>query len=57
MTYSTEPKYRKYVKRSGFWSFAKKKKKKDGDTSHKKLMDTAPKTGKDRAKSTSKRVV
>ena len=41
MRYSTEPKYRKYVKRYGFLSFARK----FGDSYGKKLMDTATKTG------------
>ena len=41
MSYSTEPKYRKYVKRYGFLSFARK----FGDSYGKKLMDTATKTG------------
>ena len=41
MSYSIEPKYRKYVKRYGFLSFARK----FGDSYGKKLMDTATKTG------------
>ena len=45
MRYSTEPKYRKYVKGYGFSSFARK------------LMDTATKTGMDVPKTASKRVV
>ena len=45
MTYSIEPRFRKYVKGYGFLSFAKK------------LMDTATKTGIDAAKTASKRVV
>ena len=53
MRYSTEPKYRKYVKGYGFFSFAKK----CGDKYGKKLMDTATKTGIDAAKTASKRVV
>ena len=40
MRYSTEPKFRKYVKRYGFLSFAKT----FGDKHRKKLMDTATKT-------------
>ena len=53
MKYSTEPKFRKYVKGYGFFSFARK----FGDKYGKKLMDTATKTGMDAAKTTSKRVV
>ena len=53
MRYSTEPKYRKYVKGYGFLSFAKKV----GDKYGKKLMGTATKTGIDAAKTASKRVV
>ena len=53
MRYSTEPRFRKYVKRYGFLSFARK----FGDKYGKKLMDTATKTGIDAAKTTSKRVV
>ena len=53
MRYSTEPKYRKYVKGYGFLSFARK----FGDKYGKKLMDTATKTGIDTAKTASKRVV
>ena len=53
MRYSTEPKYRKYVKGYGFLSFAKKY----GDKYRKKLMDTATRTGIDAAKTSSKRVV
>ena len=53
MTYSTEPKFRKYVKGYGFLSFAKK----FGNKYGKKLMDAAPKTGIDAAKTTSKRIV
>ena len=53
MRYSTEPKYRKYVKGYGFLSFARK----SGDKYGKKLMDTATKTGIDAAKTASKRVV
>ena len=39
MRYSTEPKYRKYVKRCGFLSFLRKV----GDKYGKKLMDAATK--------------
>ena len=53
MRYSTEPKYRKYVKGYGFSSFARK----FGDKYGKKLMDTATKTGIDAAKTASKQVV
>ena len=53
MRYSTEPRFRKYVKGYSFLSFAKNFCNKYG----KKLMDTATKTGIDAAKSTSKRVV
>ena len=53
MRYSTEPKYRKYVKGYDFLSFARI----IGDKYGKKLMDTATKTGIDAAKATSKRVV
>ena len=40
MRYSTEPKYRKYVKGYGFLLFARK----FGDKYGKKLMNTATKT-------------
>ena len=53
MRYSTEPRFRKYVKGYGFLSFAKNFDNKYG----KKLMDTAAKTGIDAAKTASKRVV
>ena len=53
MRYSTEPKFRKYVKGYEFLPFARK----FGDKYHKKLMDTATKTGIDSAKTASKRVV
>ena len=53
MRYSTEPRFRKYVKGYGFLSFARK----FGDKYGKTLMDTATKTGIDVAKSASKRVV
>ena len=53
MKYSTEPRFRKYVKCYGFLSFAKKFGKKYG----KKLMDTATKTGIDAGKTASKRIL
>ena len=53
MRYSTEPRFRKYVKGYGFLSFARKY----GNNYGEKLMDTATKTGVDAAKTTSKRVV
>ena len=53
MRYSTEPRFRKYVKVYGFLSFARK----FGDKYGKKSMDTAAKTGTDAAKTASKRVV
>ena len=53
MRYSTEPKFKKYVKEYGFLSFASK----SGDKYGKKLMDTATKTGIDAAKTASKRVI
>ena len=53
MRYSTEPKFRKYVKRYGFLSFARKV----GDKYGKNLIDTATKTGIDGAKTASKRLV
>ena len=53
MRYSTEPRFRKFVKRYGFMSFART----FGDKYGKKLMDTATKTGIDAAKTASKRVV
>ena len=53
MRYSTEPKYRKYVKEYIFLSFARK----SGNKYGKKLMDTATKTGIDVAKNASIRVV
>ena len=45
MRYSTEPKFRKYVKEYGFLSFARKFR----DKYRKKLIDTATKTGIDAA--------
>ena len=53
MRYSTERKFRKYVKEYGFLSFARKY----GDKYGKKLMNTATKTGIDAAKTASKIVV
>ena len=53
MRYSTQPKFRKYVKRYGFLSFARK----FGDKYGKKLIDIATKKGIDAAKTASKRVV
>ena len=53
MRYSTQSKFRKYVKGYSFLSFARKFSDKYGQ----KLMDTATKTGKDAAKIASKRVV
>ena len=53
MRYSTEPKYRKYVKGLGFFLFARR----FGDKYWKKLIDNATKTGKDAAKTASKTVV
>ena len=53
MRYSTEPKYRKYVKGYSFLSFARR----FGDKYGKKLMDTVTKTGIDAAKTAPKRVV
>ena len=46
MRYSTEPRFRKYLKVYGFLSFAKKFANKYG----KKIMDAATKTGIDAAK-------
>ena len=53
MRHSTEPKFRKYVKRYAILSFATN----FGDKYGKKLTDTATKTGIDAAKTASKRVV
>ena len=53
MRYSTEPRFRKYVKGYGFLSFARN----FGNKYGKKLMDIATKTGMDAAKIASKRVV
>ena len=53
MRYSTEPRFRKYVKGYDFLSFAKN----FGSKYGKKLMDTATKTGMNASKIASKRVV
>ena len=53
MRYSTEAKYRKYVKEYRFLSFARK----FGDKYGRKLMDTAKKTGIDATKTASKILV
>ena len=53
MRYSTEPRFRKYVKGYGFLPFARTFDNKSG----KKLMDTATKIRMDAAKTASKRVV
>ena len=53
MRYSTEPKFRKYVKGYSFFSVARK----FGDKYGKKLIDTETKTGIDAAKTASKREV
>ena len=53
MRYSTELRFRKYIKRYGFLSFAKN----FGNKQGKKLMDTTTKTGMDAVKTASKRVV
>ena len=50
MQYSTEPKYKRYVQGSGFFSFAWK----FGDKYGKKLMVTGTKTGIDATKTASK---
>ena len=50
--YSTEPRFRKYVKGHGFLSFTKN----FGNKYGKKLMDNATKTGMDAAKIAFKRV-
>ena len=46
MRYSTEPRFRKYVKRHGFLSFAKS----FANKYRKKIMDAATKTGIDAEK-------
>ena len=53
MRYSTEPRFRKYVKGYGFLSFANK----FGNKYGKNIIDTATKTGIDASKLASKRVV
>ena len=53
MRYSLEPNYRKYMKGYGSSSFARQ----FGDKYGGKLMDSATKTGKDFAKTASKRVI
>ena len=53
MRYSTEPKFRKYIKGYDFLSFTRI----FGDKYGKKLMDTATKTGTDAVKTALKRVV
>ena len=53
MRYSTELRFRKYVKGYGFLSISRK----CGDKYGKKLIDTATRTGMDAAKIASKRVV
>ena len=53
MRFSTEPKFRKYVRGYDFLSFARI----FGDKYGKKLIDTATKTGIDGAKTASKRMV
>ena len=53
MRYSTEQKYRKYVKGYGFLSFPRM----FGDKYGKKLMDAATKTEMDATKTVSKQVV
>ena len=53
MRHSTQPKFRKYIKGYGCFSFART----FGNKYGKNLMDTATKTGVDAAKAASKRVV
>ena len=53
MRYSTEPRFREYVKGYDFLSFARK----FGDKYGKQLMDTTTKIGIDAAKTVSKRVI
>ena len=53
MRYSTEPRFRKYVKGYGFLSFVRR----FGNKYGKKLMDTATKTAIDAAKIASKGLV
>ena len=54
MRYSIEPKFRKYIKRYGFFCHLLKNL---VMSMLKKLMDTATKTGIDAAKTTSKKIV
>ena len=51
MRYSTEPRFRKYVREYGFLSFVRK----FGNNYGKKLMDTTTKTGIGAAKTAFKR--
>ena len=53
MRYSTEPRYKKYVKGYDFLSFARK----FGDKYGRKVIDATIKTGIDVAKTASKRVI
>ena len=53
MRYSTEPRYKKYVKGYDFLSFARK----FGDKYGRKVIDVTIKTGIDVAKTASKRVI
>ena len=53
MRYSTEPKFREYVKGYIFLSFVRR----FGDKYGKELMETATKTGINAAKTASKRIV
>ena len=53
MRYSTQPQFRKYLNGYSLLSLARK----FGGKYGKKLIDTATKTGKDTAKTASKRVV
>ena len=53
MRYSTEPRFRKYVRGYSFLSIARK----FGDKYRKELMDNATKIGIDTAKTASKRVI
>ena len=53
MRYSTETRFRKYIKGYGFLSFTRK----FGDKYDTKLMNTATKTGINAAKTASNRVV
>ena len=53
MRYSTEPRYKKYVKGYDFLSFSRK----FGDKYGRKVIDATIKTGRDVAKTASKRVI